>query len=153
VKKLIIAAAGFALLAFGCSSTKPAAGVDAARPGANEATVYFLDMEIEGYDVTKDEKGPPYAKITAGETSFKGRVVIIHAQLAFLAANVEFAVRLEQGKKYFLVGTAQSMKWGVSVYENAYNPNDKAANKIAFIPFKSQPAFIPIKTGGKSDEN
>jgi hypothetical protein len=147
MKKLIILTAGLAILAFGCasSSTKTTDIVDTIRPGANEAIVYFIDMEIEGYDVTADEKGLPYAKITAGETTFRGRVIIIHSQVAFLAANVEFALLLEQGKIYLLVGTAQYMMWGISVYENVYNPRDKETNKIAFIPFINQPTLQTLQ--------
>jgi len=145
MKKMLIVTACLAMLTFGCANTKPAAVVDTIRPGANEAIVYFLNMEIEGYDVTMDEKGLPYTKITAGETTFRGRVIIIHSQVTFLAANVEFAVRLEQGKKYFLVGTAQNMQWGVSVYENVYKPEDKGTNKIAFIPFINQPTLQTLQ--------
>jgi hypothetical protein len=125
----------------GCASTKSAGIVGTVRPEANGATVYFLEMEIDGFNVAADEKGLPYARIPAGETTFRGRVIIRHSGVAFLSANVEFAFRLEQGKIYLIVGTAENMKWGVSIYENTYNPENKEINKIAFIPFIKQPTL------------
>jgi hypothetical protein len=142
MKKLIIITAFLVILVLGCATTNVSQGiVGTVRPGTNTATVYFLDMEIEGYDVTTDEKGLPYAQIPAGQTTFRGRVIIVHSEVAFLAANVAFDLRLEQGKIYLLVGTAENMRWGVSVYENVYNPEYKEANKIAFLPFINQPTL------------
>ena len=110
-------------------------------PESEQTTANFSMMKVTSYNgiAVNWEK----AKFPAGNAILGADVDVRRGGIIFQLRGMEFSYHFMPETEYYVMGTAQDMKWGVNIYDKMPSSGfgSSLPDPLAFIPFRTQPTF------------